>query len=126
MPDRRRSKQIFHVNLLKQWIDRPSSIQDQLWARTVEEEEEPSEQYFPTAGGESTYPSVTHLTTEQQEDLRKIIPKGLFRDQPGRTDVITHDIRLTSPGPIRQTTTRVPARLIPALKQEVLACWKWG
>ncbi len=126
MPDRRRSKQIFHVNLLKQWIDRPSTIQDQLWARTVEEEEEPSEQYFPTAGGESTYPSVTHLTTEQQEDLRKIIPKGLFRDQPGRTDVITHDIRLTSPGPIRQTTTRVPARLIPALKQEVLAMLEMG
>lgn len=81
MPDRRRSKQIFHVNLLKQWVDRPSSIQDQLWARTVEEEEEPMEQYFPTAGGESTYPSVTHLTTEQQDDLLKITPKGLFRDQ---------------------------------------------
>ena len=51
----------------------------------MEEEEEPLEQYFPTAGGESTYPSVTHVTMEQQKDLLEIIPKGLFRDQPGRT-----------------------------------------
>ena len=126
MPDRRRSKQIYHVNLLKRWIDRQSSIQDQLWARTVEEEEEPLEQYFPTAGGKSTYPSVTHLTAEQQEDLLTIVPRGLFQDRPGRTDVITHDIKLTSPGPVRQTATRVPARLIPALKQEVLAMLEMG
>lgn len=126
MPDRRRQKQIYHVNLLKEWIGRPSAIQDQLWARTVEQEEELAEQYFPTAGAESTYPSVTHLTPEQQEELRRITPQGLFQDKPGRTNVITHDIRLTSPGPIRQTATRAPARLIPALKQEVQAMLDMG
>lgn len=119
MPDRRHPKQLFHVNLLKKWTDRPPSIQNQLWARTVEQEEELAEQYFPTTGGESLYPSITHLTSQQQEDLLSIIPRGLFRDQPGRTDIISHDIQLTSPGPIRHSTTRVPARLINVLKQEV-------
>ncbi|XP_069370624.1 uncharacterized protein [Paralichthys olivaceus] len=119
MPDRRRSKHLYHVNLLKRWTDRPAAVQNQLWARTVEQEEEPVELYFPTAGGESPYPSVTHLTPEQQEDLLSIIPRGLFRDQPGRTEVITHDIQHMSPGPVRQTATRVPARLISTLKQEI-------
>ena len=53
MPDRRRSKHLYHVNLLKRWTDRPAAVQNQLWARTVEQEEEPVELYFPTAGGES-------------------------------------------------------------------------
>lgn len=126
MPDRRRQKQLFHVNLLKKWMERPSSVQNQLWARNVEQEEELAEQYFPTAGGESLYPSFSHLTPQQQEDLLSVIPRGLFQDQPGRTDIITHDIQLTSPGPIRQTATRVPARLINVLKEEVQAMLEMG
>ena len=90
-------------------------------AQTVEQEEELAEQYFPTAGGESLYPSVSHLTGEQQEYLLSIIPimPWLFGDQPGQTNIITHNIQLSSPGPIRHTSTRVPAHLINALKQEV-------
>ncbi len=37
-----------------------------------------------------------------------------------------HDIRLLSPGPIRQTCCRVPARLIPELKNEVKVMLEMG
>ena len=127
MPDRRRTKNVFHVNLLKEWITRPGATSDLMWAaRAVEEEEELKEQYFPTAGEEASYPSVEHLASHQQEELLQIIPEGLFREEPGRTTVIQHDIRLTSPGPVRQTSYRVPARLIPAMKQEVQAMLEMG
>ncbi len=46
-------------------------------------------------------------------------PEGLFSDRPGRTGVMQHDICLLSPGPVRQTCCRVPARLIPEMKNEV-------
>lgn len=45
---------------------------------------------------------------------------------PGRTSLTQHNIRLTSPGPIRQSCYRVPAKLIPALKQEVQAMLEAG
>lgn len=126
MPDRRNPKQVFHVNLLKEWVSRPGGTRDLRWARVVQEEEELKEQYFPMAGEEDLHPSVEHLASYQQEELLQIIPEGLFRERPGRTALIHHDIRLTSPGPIRQTSLRVPARLIPALKQEVQAMLEMG
>ncbi|KAL2096319.1 hypothetical protein ACEWY4_008467 [Coilia grayii] len=125
MPDRRRPRQRFHVNLLKEWV-RPDTASHLNWARVVEEEEESKEQYFPTSGGETPSPPVQHLSSQQQEDMLQIIPEGLFREKPGRMTLIQHDIRLTGPGPIRQTSYRVPARLIPALKQEVQAMLDMG
>ena len=54
---------------------------------------------------------------------RQIIPGGLFREESRRT---TLTLKLTAPGPIRQTSLRVPARLIPALKQEVQSLLEMG
>ncbi|KAL2085952.1 hypothetical protein ACEWY4_019272 [Coilia grayii] len=98
---------------------------DMMWARAVAEEEL-REQYFPTAGGGATCPPIDHLSSHHQAELQRIIPEGLFREEPGRTSVISHDIQLTSPGRIRQTSFRVPARLIPALKDEVQSMLEMG
>uniref|UniRef100_A0A9J8BJ87 Gypsy retrotransposon integrase-like protein 1 n=1 Tax=Cyprinus carpio carpio TaxID=630221 RepID=A0A9J8BJ87_CYPCA len=100
MPGRRQPQQVFHVNLLKQWNERSVPINEQRWACVVEEEEELKEQYFPTTKGKSVFPSVAHLSSEHQKELLHIIPKALFREEPGRTELITHDIRLKSAGPI--------------------------
>lgn len=126
MPDRRKPRQVFHINLLKEWVSRPEPVSNAMWARAVPEEEELQEQYFPTARGGDTCPSIDHLSSRHQAELQSIIPGGLFRDEPGRTAVITHDIQLTSPGPFRQTSFRVPARLIPALKDEVQSMLEMG
>lgn len=49
------------------------------------------------------------------------MPVELFSTKPGFTDLIEQDIRLRCPNqqPIRDTTSRIPAKLTPALKQEV-------
>ena len=126
MPDRRKPKQVFHINLLKEWISRPGATSDLMWARRVDEADELKEQYFPTAGGEASRPSVEHLSNQRQRELLQVVPGGLFREEPGRTTLIHHNIKLTSPGPIRQTSLRAPARLIPALKQEVQSMLEMG
>ncbi|KAL1249493.1 hypothetical protein QQF64_020498 [Cirrhinus molitorella] len=47
LPDRRKKKQVFHINLLQPWHERKGLRSEQLWARRVDEEEEDAEQYFP-------------------------------------------------------------------------------
>ncbi|KAL3977676.1 G protein-coupled receptor [Sarotherodon galilaeus] len=120
MPDRRKKHQVFHVNMLREWIEKPEQSL-QLWARVVLQEEEPQEQFFPTSTEEELFPDLGHLSPEQQEELAAVMPQELFSTKPGYTHLIQHDIRLRCPNqpPIRDTTSRVPAKLMPALKQEV-------
>ena len=125
MPGRRKPQQVFHINLLKLWVPRDEGPGNLLWARTVLDEEELPEQYFPVAQGESSL-ELDHLTPRQQWELQRCIPRGVLRQEPGRTSLTQHSIRLTAPGPIRQTCYRVPAKLIPALKQEVEAMLEAG
>lgn len=103
LPDRRKKSQIFHINLLRPWQEKKGPLSEQLWARAVEEEEELDEQYFPNDLNSPTYPAVEHLTPKQQKELEKRIPEGLFRDNPGKTKLIQHNIRLQASDPIRQT-----------------------
>ncbi|KAK7898417.1 hypothetical protein WMY93_019270 [Mugilogobius chulae] len=119
MPDRRKKHQIFHINLLKEWNDRASSMQ--LWARAVAEEDECQELFFPSTKEEQTGPDLSHLSPDQQEELQYVMDPALFSTKPGCTDLIQHDIHLRDPNqqPIRDTTSRIPAKLIPAVKQEV-------
>lgn len=120
LPDRRRKHQVFHMNLLREWVDRPGASA-QLWARAVVDEEELQEQYFPSSAGAQAFPDLSHLTRDQREELEEGMPRELFSLQPGCTDLIKHEIRLLSSTqqPIRETSCRVPAKLIPALKHEV-------
>ncbi|XP_042611929.1 uncharacterized protein LOC122144820 [Cyprinus carpio] len=119
LPDRRKKYQVFHINLLRPWHERKGSWSEQLWARKVDEEEEVEEQYFPVDKEVPTFPAVDHLTTKQQIEFQKRVPEGLFSDKPGKTKLLQHNISLLKTEPIRQTHCRVPARLLPALKNEV-------
>ncbi|KAI4881763.1 hypothetical protein NFI96_000363 [Prochilodus magdalenae] len=58
---------------------------------------------------------------EEDEDVKEqYFPKG------GLTAVTQHSIRLSKDEPIRQTTCRVPARLVPELKNKVEEMLKMG
>ncbi len=70
LPDRRKKNQVFHINLLKPWQDRSGPLSDQLFAQKIDEEEESNEQYFPTAMSFPIFPELSHLTSEQQENLQ--------------------------------------------------------
>ncbi|KAL6458124.1 hypothetical protein MHYP_G00333540 [Metynnis hypsauchen] len=119
LPDRKKTNQTFHINMLRRWQDDGPTSTEQFWLRAVEEEEEFEEQYFPVAQDRGVAVSLSHLSQQQQHTLKQVIPQGLFREEPGHTDLIEHSIKLNSTEPIRQTSCRVPARLIPNLKKEV-------
>ena len=90
------------------------------------EEDEVKEQCFPTGGGCDVLSVVFHLSAQQQKELLRVIPPKLFSEEPGRTAVTQHSIRLTKDEPIRQTTCRVPARLVPELRKEVEEMLRMG
>ncbi|XP_036066885.1 uncharacterized protein LOC112138883 isoform X2 [Oryzias melastigma] len=116
MPERRDPKQTFHINLLKEWKTRDMPSQQQLFVRTVEEEDEydftPSNENFASL-------DLSHLSLKQQEELQAIIPEGLFQEKPGATDLVEHNIHLKNANPIRQKMYRIPQRLVPILEEEI-------
>lgn len=62
MPGQHKKLQVFHVNVLKEWIDRPASSV-QFWAHTVAEEEEPQKHLnvFPSASEKQTISEQLYL-----------------------------------------------------------------
>ena len=118
MLERRKKKQMFHVNLLKEWVPReePSVV---LFARWVVEEDEGEEQFFPTAGGSGVQVDMHHLSPTQQEALARCCPVGLFAETPGLTRLAHHHVTLKEPGPIRVPSYRIPAQMVPKLKKEL-------
>lgn len=118
MPERRKPKQTFHVNLLKEWHERDQPLSHQLLVRAVEEEDDSSEQFFPSRAAPAEL-DCSHLTEQQQQELQAVIPEGLFQDQPGRTSRVEHDIALKDSKPVRQRMYRIPERLQPALQEEL-------
>lgn len=77
MPGQHKKLQVFHVNVLKEWIDRPASSV-QFWAHTVAEEEEPQKHLnvFPSASEKQTISEqlylqwdLSHLTQNSRNSL---------------------------------------------------------
>ncbi|XP_041945156.1 uncharacterized protein LOC121707019 [Alosa sapidissima] len=119
MPGRRRTKQVFHVNLLKEWRERVTQGSLQLLVQTVgEEDSDSTEQFFPATQPPAAL-DLAHLTPQQQRELAAIIPSGLCQDKPGFTTVVEHSIPLKDTTPVRQRMYRIPECLLPLLKEEV-------
>ncbi|CAL9704267.1 unnamed protein product [Knipowitschia caucasica] len=117
MPDRTKKHQKFHVNLLKEFFSRPVSVA-QLLIRSVQDEETP-EKFTPGSLGESSVLDTSHLSISQQKEVTPLIDPGLFKEAPGYTDLVQHNIRLKTEAPPRQKSYRIPERLVPVLKKEI-------
>ncbi|KAI4897404.1 hypothetical protein NFI96_005671 [Prochilodus magdalenae] len=118
MPERSKQKQIFHVNLLKEFHPRPEAVETHMYVRAVGEEEESTEQYFPTSSSSQAV-DILHLQPFQRQQLKELLDPGLFQERPGYTNMVHHDITLTESAPARKKSYRIPERLLPALKQEL-------
>ncbi len=124
MPSRQHPFQTFHINMLKQWHERPSqpnpkqqAVKDFL-VRVVEKEDETEEQYLPVHQSGCNI-DLQHLTAEQRHQILECISEQLFLDTPGRTNLVQHHIHLKDSKPIRQPIYRVPERLLQVMKQEL-------
>uniref|UniRef100_A0A3Q3D276 Reverse transcriptase domain-containing protein n=1 Tax=Hippocampus comes TaxID=109280 RepID=A0A3Q3D276_HIPCM len=69
-----------------------------------------------------------HLSPEQQIQVAevKVSYSSLFKDKPGRTDLITHKIMLKENKPVRLRPSRIPEQQVEPLKQEVQAMLDMG
>jgi len=109
-PDRRKSRRVVHVNLLKKYIarvtDTPTPIAIVTLAGQV------------LRDGKFCSVSLDHLELEQRGQLPSLLVqfKDVFDDKPGRTTVVEHTIELVPCArPVRQT----PYRLHPEKQREV-------
>ena len=123
MPGKHKTRQAFHINLLKEWHERELPLSHQ--SRSVEEDDDAPEQFFPSQVP-NTEPDLSHLTAQQAQELQAIILEGMFSEQPGRTAVVEHDIQLKDSKPVRQRIYRIPERLLPALKEDLEAMKQLG
>ncbi len=118
MPERGKKTQTFHINLLKEFHPRAESEAAQLCVRVVREEEEPTEQYFPTSCTQQAV-DVSHLEQPQRDQVKQLLDPELFQEKPGHTDLVLHDVILREATPARQKSYRIPERLVMVLKDEL-------
>ena len=133
-PGRRKNKQMCHVNMLKEYFDRDSSISKPITVvNTVPQESNVFEPEVNSNFIDKCDPGpsklensdilrnlnnkLSHLEPSQQEELKQLIHEyeHLFPDIPTRTDKIYHDVIVEDSKPIKQH----PYRMNP-LKQKYL------
>ena len=133
-PGRRKNKQMCHVNMLKQYFDRDSSISKPITVvNTVPQESNVFEPEVNSDFIDKSDPGpsklensdiltnlnnkLSHLEPSQQKELKQLIHEyeHLFPDIPTRTDKIYHDVIVEDSKPIKQH----PYRMNP-LKQKYL------
>ena len=131
---RRKNKQMCHVNMLKEYFDRDSSISKPITVvNTVPQESNVFEPEVNSDFIDKSDPGpsklensdilrnlnnkLSHLEPSQQEELKQLIHEyeHLFPDIPTRTDKIYHDVIVEDSKPIKQ----FPYRMNP-LKQKYL------
>ncbi len=109
-PGRRRTEQLYHVNLLKKWV----GTRDQLVALAC------------------TEPVVVdtnpHLSAAQKGELQHLIGQfsDVFSPLPGQTNVIQHDIQMPPGVIVRQRPYRVPEAHRRAIEEEIRQMLKLG
>lgn len=113
MPERGKKKEIFHINLLKEFYPRAESAQ--LCVCVVREEEELTEQYFPISSTQHVV-DVSHLEQSQRDQIKQLMDPALFQEKPGLTDLVLHDVILREATPTHQKSYQIPECLVTVLK----------
>uniref|UniRef100_A0A8P4KK44 ribonuclease H n=1 Tax=Dicentrarchus labrax TaxID=13489 RepID=A0A8P4KK44_DICLA len=116
-PGRPRASRTLHINLLKEWVPRPERKEVML-IRGVQEEEEVDEQYLPSAGAPGDH-NLNHLSEDKQLQVREICNSEVFQENPGRTNIVEHDIVMKEGASVRRLSYRIPERLLASLKKEI-------
>ena len=137
-PGRRKNKQMCHVNMLKEYFDRDSSISKPITVvNTVPQESNVFEPEVNSDFIDKSDPGpsklensdilrnlnnkLSHLEPSQQGDLKQLIHEyeHLFPDIPTRTDKIYHDVIVEDSKPIKQHPYRMNPLKRKYLQDEV-------
>lgn len=118
--DKKKAKQVYHVNLLKKWEEAP--VQVPVASLLVAEVDTEGEEESCLADlSQSAKPALDHLSAIQNSQLGQVFEKvsKLFAGNPGRMVLVEHIIRLKDRMPVRQRSYRVPQHLVAKLLKEV-------
>ncbi|XP_070571314.1 uncharacterized protein [Ptychodera flava] len=121
----RKCLRIFHVNLLRLWVDREScflvdAMDDHELSSDVKLCEIEGPQLEQTQGWQDVKISDS-LTEPQKLEVRKLLYEyqDIFSDVPGRTSLAKHSIITTSQQPIHQKPYRHPPAIKDKVREEV-------
>ncbi|XP_042150102.1 uncharacterized protein LOC121838101 [Ixodes scapularis] len=134
-----RSK-IFHVNILKKYEEREESEQVGLRCRVAVKVDEDSD--IITEAGEDEVPMLsltkqqdkrdvvvhTDLNREKRQQVFDLISEyeEIFSDLPGRTNLMTCDLQLTTQTPVHIKQYPLPLKVHKLVEEEITAMLKMG
>ncbi|KAL6474770.1 hypothetical protein MHYP_G00158100 [Metynnis hypsauchen] len=105
-PGRRKSQQVYHINLLKRWVEPVPRLSGFAAAETPARAE--------IQWGEELSPAQRQELAELVEQFRDV-----FSATPGRTQVVQHDIRTPVGVTVRQRPYRVPEARRTVIEEEL-------
>ena len=132
-PDRRKQKQLCHINMLKPYYTRKGDNVKPVQTIVTDPTENDCnfDENFDVHSGTAKLNNseilrnidskLAHLTQSQQQDLKELFSeyKQLFSDVPLRTDTIIHDVDVGDAQPIKQHPYRLNPQKEEYLKNEV-------
>ena len=129
-PNRRRNKQLCHVNMLKAYHKRKKVVQPinvvSSDSHNNEDESELSSLSETTKLSDSDVlrtmdSKLSHLQLSQRQDVLDLVNEyaQLFPDIPSRTDMISHDVDIGDASPIKQHPYRLNPTKAKYLDQEI-------
>ena len=132
-PDRRKQKQLCHINMLKPYYSRKCDNVKPVQTIVTDPAENDCNfvENFDVHSGTAKLNNseilrnidskLAHLTQSQQQDLKELFSEyeQLFSDVPSRTDTIIHDVDVGDAQPIKQHPYRLNPQKEEYLKNEV-------
>jgi len=121
---KRKPIKLCHVNILKAYIDRNQNMIGNYLIDRADEEviEEEFGDLGPSIKDKDKSFKINHLTKDEQTELLQVLNRyaEVFDDKPGRTTLITHEIKL-KPGtkPIKQNPYRANPVKMKQIKKEL-------
>ena len=131
-PDRRKKTMLCHVNMLKKYHTRTDlNTVNTITKECSSESSEIPENQWPFNNKEimiNLDTSLEHLDKHHKKDLRTLMHeyKDLFRDVPGRTNILQHDVDVGEAKPIKQSPYRFNPQKTDLVQQEVDYMLKHG
>ena len=134
-PDRRKSRRLCHVNMLKEYHERVEGAKPvNLFQEVVDEKESDCQFESPLNQEPGCSPvltnsevlanldaKVSHLDPSQQKDIIQLLKEYdyLFGDTPGQTSLTCHDVDVGNAKPIKQHPYRLNPKKLKQVRKEI-------
>ena len=125
----------YHANILRLYVERKTEVSYCLLSTEAsiplrEEDDDESDEYsledcqFPCKKEIETYPDVSisdERTDEQRNEVRELLAKypDVLTSIPGRTELLEHDIKLSTTEPVRSKGYPIPYKTREIMESEI-------